>query len=294
MYITYIPNINHKKSNNIRSEYEGVGAQYQRIIALLSIAKRHNLKYIHIPIKVGHNYNNDPEWHNNWDKMFNIQKLSDTIDYSTIQKQHIYTNPITLDNLLNHNNNNSLSIINCYTNPFNIFDKNSNYYLSYIQNDLINAYDENNSNRTLIYDKTKTSIAIHIRVFNQQDDIINFNNYMNNVDSRHYMTCDLYLSLIKKIKNQYQNSDIHIFSQEHLFDIHYKRLRDIEYIKIHFDDLDTFDTFHHLCKSDVLVMAPSSLSIIAAFYNKNTVMFLPFNHPPSLKSWIILDPSKLI
>ena len=49
-----------KNKDNIK--YEGVGAQYQRIVSLLSIAKRHNLKYIHIPIKIGHNYNNDPEW----------------------------------------------------------------------------------------------------------------------------------------------------------------------------------------------------------------------------------------
>jgi hypothetical protein len=293
MYITYSPNPNHKKSDYIISEYEGVGAQYQRIIALLCIARRHNLKYIHFPIKVGHNYNNDPNWDDKWDKMFNIQKLSDTIDYSIIQKKHIYPYQITLDDLLNHNMN-SLSILNSYSNPFNIFDKNSDYYLSYIQNDLINAYDENNSNRKLLYDMTKTNIAIHIRVFNKQDDIINYNDYMNNTNSRHYMTCDLYLSLIKNLKTQYQNSDIHIFSQEQFFDIHYKRLRDIEDIKIHFDDLDTFDTFHHLCKSDVLVMGTSSFSIIAAFYNKNTVIFLPFNHPPSLKSWIIYDPIKLI
>ena len=293
MFITYSPNPKHKKTDYIRSDYEGAGAQYQRIIALLSIAKRHNLKYIHIPIKVGHNYNNDPNWNDKWDKMFNIQKLSDTIDYSLIQNKYLNISSITLDKLL-HDNKKSTNNLFFYTNPFNIFDKNSDYYLSYIQNDLINAYDDNNLNRQLIYDKSKNNIAIHIRVFNQQDDIINYNDYMNNIKSRFYMTCDLYLSLIKNLKNQYQNSDIHIFSQEYLFDIHYKKLRDIEDIKIHFDDLDTFDTFHHLCKSDILVMGTSSFSILAAFYNKNTVIYLPFNHPPSLKSWIIYNPLKLI
>ena len=70
MYISY----NQLISNDENIKYEGVGAQYQRIVSLLSIAKRHNLKYIHIPIKIGHNYNNDPEWDNKWDNMFNIKK----------------------------------------------------------------------------------------------------------------------------------------------------------------------------------------------------------------------------
>jgi hypothetical protein len=291
MYISYSSNPNHIKTDHIRSEYEGVGAQYQRIICLVSIAKKHNLKYIHIPIKVGHNYNNDLEWHEKWDKMFNIKKLSDNIDYSTIKNKYINTFPVSLEDLLKQSNNENITL-NFYTNPFNIFDKNPDYYLSNIQNDLINAYDENNSNRILIYDKAKTNIAIHIRVFNKQDDIINYNDYMNNICIRHYMTCDLYISLIKNLKEKYSNSDIHIFSQEDNFDIHYKKLRDIENIKIHFDDLNTFDTFHHLCKSDVLVMGTSSFSILSAFYNKNTVIYLPYVTPPSLKSWIIYDPFK--
>ena len=105
------------------------------------------------------------------------------------------------------------------------------------------------------------------------------------------MTYDMYFNLINKLKEQYPNSDIHIFSQEDFFDIHYKKLREIENIKIHFDDLDNFDTFHHLCKSDILVMGTSSFSILAAFYNKNKIIYLPFNHPPSLKTWIVYKPS---
>ena len=67
---------------------EGTGAQYQRIVSLISIARRHNLKYIHIPIIVGHNYNNDPEWNEKWEKMFNIKKLAnnDEVDYTKLEK----------------------------------------------------------------------------------------------------------------------------------------------------------------------------------------------------------------
>ena len=96
----------------------------------------------------------------------------------------------------------------------------------------------------------------------------------------------MYEELINKLKKQYTNSDIHIFSQEKYFDIKFKNLRKIENINIHFDDLDLFDTFHHLCKADVLVMGLSSFSILAAFYNKNIIIYLPYSSPPSLKSWI--------
>lgn len=288
MFITYGQNPNHKINANIRSKYEGVGAQYQRIVALISIAKRHNLKYIHIPINIGHNYNNDPNWNEKWDNMFNIKKLSENIDYKTIKNQYINLYPVSIEQLLKYSTTTNLIY---YINPFKIFDNNSDYYLSNIQNDLINAYDENNSDRILIYDKTKINIAIHIRVFNKLDDIINYNDYIHNKNNRHYMTYDMYFNLINKLKEQYPNSDIHIFSQEDFFDIHYKKLREIENIKIHFDDLDNFDTFHHLCKSDILVMGTSSFSILAAFYNKNKIIYLPFNHPPSLKTWIVYKPS---
>ena len=57
----------------------------------------------------------------------------------------------------------------------------------------------------------------------------------------------------------------------------------------YFDDLDLFDTFHHLCKSDVLVMGLSSLSIVAALYNKNKIIYLPYSNPPYLKSWEVYE-----
>ena len=264
---------------------EGVGAQYQRIICLLAIAKRHNIKYIHIPIIIDHNYNNDPEWNEKWDKMFNINKLSnnDEIDIKEVK----YTEKFRLDLDLDKDDN---SILYQFTYPFKVFDSNPDYYLNSIKNDIIRVYDENNSNRILIYNKSKISIAIHIRVFNKNDVVEYFNDYINNKTCRFYMTCDMYISYISKLKKEYLNSDIHIFSQKDTFDIHYKQLYDIENITLHLDDLDTFDTFNHLCKADILVMGLSSFSVLAAFYNKNTVIYLPFGNTVRLKSWEIYNP----
>ena len=69
----------------------------------------------------------------------------------------------------------------------------------------------------------------------------------------------------------------------------FKKIRELTDIKLHFDDLDTFDTFHHLCKADVLCLGTSSFSFLAGFYNKNTVMYLPYYHPPALKSWLVYN-----
>lgn len=289
MYITYYIDANNMA---IKDGFEGVGAQYQRIIALLAIANRHNLKYIHIPIQIGHNYSNDSEWDEKWDNFFNIKKFANNheIDYSLLEKKYTpYINNITLEQLLKDNEEKT-NILNHYFLPFNIFDNNPDYYLSNIQSKIIDAYDDINSNRKLIYDKTKLNIAIHIRVYSDCDGIKYYNDYINNKSNRFYMNCDMYINLISKLKKTYHNADIHIFSEEKYFDLHYKKIRELDNINIHLNDLDTFDTFHHLCKADILCLGTSSFSILAGFYNKNTVIYLPYCHPPSLKTWIVYNP----
>ena len=267
---------------------EGIGAQYQKIISLLCVAKRHNLKFIYTRPKIGDNKLNLKDWDEKWEKMFNIKKLcnNDEINDNINSLEKKYNISLTSSALSLNNDNNK--ILNLYLHAFEIFDSNPDFYLSNIQNDLINAYDENNIDRKLIYDKNKINIAIHIRVFSDFDLNDELNNYKLNITPRFYMTCDKYIKIINDLKIKYPNSDIHIFSQEKYFDLNYKKIRDIEGIKLHFDDLDTFDTIHHLCKADVLLMGLSSFSILAAFYNKNTVIYLPYYHPPSLKSWKLL------
>jgi len=287
MYITF----NYLNTCNIIAT-EGVGSQYHKIITLYAVAKKNNIKYIHIPIQIGHNYDNDVQWDEKWDHMFNFKKLSynHEIDINNIVKEFTTDNyPFQL--ILQENNDNKLYF---YFHTFKIFDANPQYYLKDIQQEIIDAYDDNNKNRKLIFDKNKTSIAIHIRVYNDYDDvcenITSFITSNKNSSIRYYFTCEMYEILISKLKQDYPNSDIHIFSQLKYFDIKYQQLRNIPNITIHFDDIDLFNTFHHLCKADVLVMGLSSFSIVAAFYNKNTVIYLPYSNPPSLNTWIVYDP----
>lgn len=96
------------------------------------------------------------------------------------------------------------------------------------------------------------------------------------------MSDDMYIKYINILKQHYPNADIHIISQQDKFDIHYKKISDVKDIKLHFDDLDTF---HHLCKANVLYLGTSSFSILAGFYNKKTVIHIPY-----LKSWLVYNP----
>jgi len=286
MYVSY----NYLNSFNIRST-EGVGSQYQKIINLYAVIKKFNLKYIHIPIQIGHNYNNDKNWNEKWDIFFNFKKLSNN-DEIDIEKQEKYfiTEHNTIEATIFRNRN--PDILYLYSHTYNIFYKNPEYYFKDIQNDLIDAYDDANNHRTLIYNKTKTNIAIHIRVYNNydnEDDNTYYDRYSkeNTTDAKFNFTADMYENLINQLKEKYTNTEIHIFSQKEYFNIKFKKLRDIKDIKLHFDDMDVFDTFHHMCKADVFVMGLSSFSILAAYYNKNTVIYLPYIYPPVLKSWQI-------
>ena len=285
MYVSY----NYLNPCNIKST-EGIGSQYQKIINLYAVSKKFNLKYIHIPIQIGHNYNNDKDWNDKWDNFFNFKKLSsnDEIDIEKLEKYFI-TEPITEEIIFINRNPNILYL---YFHTFDIFYKNPEYYFKDIQKDLIDAYDEANNHRKLIYNKTKTSIAIHIRVYNNYDNEGVYERYLKTDTSKDEIfnfTADMYENLINQLKTKHTNNEIHIFSQEEYFDIKFKKLRDIQDIKLHFDDMDLFDTFHHLCKADVFVMGLSSFSIIAAYYNKNTIIYLPYPYQPVLKSWIIYD-----
>jgi hypothetical protein len=252
---------------------EGVGAQYQRIVGMLGIAKKHNLKFIHRKITVGHNYDNDPQWNEKWDEIFNIKSIKSIVeidDENTRKNKQI----VNLDNMSINDIDmvikNSDNKIYSFKYPFGIVDNIPNYY-NIIQNDIRDAY--NNKSQTYLFDKDKQNIAIHIRVFNECDDIDEYVNY-ENLTGRHDISPEKYVMLIYKFKNIYPNHNIHIFSQNNIF-LKYKDLEKIDNIKFHLD-IDSITTFHHLCNADILVIAKSSFSYLAAIYNKNKIIYLQY------------------
>ena len=138
-----------------------------------------------------------------------------------------------------------------------------------------------------IIDKNKLNIAIHIRVHNPKD-LQEYKKDFETTTGRFFNDYKKYTEIINKLLSEHtgneSNIDIHIFSQDN-FDIKYKSLRELPNVKVHLDEIDAFDTFHHMCSADILVIGSSSFSYLAGIYNKNKVMYIPFWIPP-LDNWI--------
>jgi len=261
---------------------EGVGAQYQRIVGMLGIAKKHDLKFIHKKITVGHNYDNDPLWNEKWDEIFNFKSIKSIVEIddenTRTNKQIVNLDTISINDIdMVKKNQDNIYLLK---HPFGIVDNAPNYY-KIIQNDIRDAY--NNKSQTFLFDKDKKNIAIHIRVINECDDKDEYVNY-ENLTGRHDISPEKYVMLIYKFKNIYPNHNIHIFSQNNIF-LKYKDLEKIDNIKFHLD-IDSITTFHHMCNADILVIAKSSFSYLAAIYNKNKIFYLKwFSSCTFLDTW---------
>lgn len=255
---------------------EGVGAQYLRIINLIAICKIHNYTYLYKQIKIGHNYNNDPEWDLKWDNFFNIKSFI-THNYDDYINVPIVKINILNKSFLNENENIIYSIIE----PFNIIND-TNYYNS-IKHDLIEAYNKNNYiPKNNYFNKNNFNIAIHIRVFNNYDNNEEENNFYNN-NGRFKFSENDYINIIEKLKLLYPDGIIHIFSQN-LFYTKFPNLLNLTNIQFHID-CDTFETFYHLSKANLLITAFSAFSYLAGYYNEHKIIYIDIGIIP-LDNWI--------
>jgi hypothetical protein len=259
-------------------ESEGIGAQYQRIIAIYSIGKKHNISFIHTKIDIEHNYKNENDWNDKWDKFFNLKLLS--------SQDTNYSNNVFIKNINMHNINDLINqpiLLKCMY-PYDIVNKEPNIYYKLIQDDIRKAYDSSiQKKECYLYDKNKMNVAIHIRVHNSKD-LQEYKKDFETTTGRFLNDNKKYIEIINKLLSEYTNIDIHIFSQDN-FDIKYASLRELPNVKIHLDEIDAFDAFHHMYSADILVIGSSSFSYLAGIYNKNKVMYIPFWINP-LDNWI--------
>ena len=272
-------------NSTFSDEKEGVGAVYLRIISLLGICRKYNLEFMHHKQTIGHNYDNDNHWDDKWDNFFNLKKICKTIDDIDISNFNI--NKFHIMNLKDLNyltSNKDKCELNYFENPHEIIAIEPNGFFSLVENDLRNAYDEANQNRQLIYNKK--SVAIHIRVWNESDTAPYYGFIYSSV-SGYKLDENYYINLIKKINELYPDYDIHIFTQKSFY-IKYPNLNLYSNLNIHID-MDTFDTFHHLVKADVLVLGTSTFSYIAGIYNNKEVIYNNDVSPKALHRWIDFD-----
>jgi len=261
LYLTYDIDINS----------DGMGAQYQRIVAIICICHYYNFTYVHAPIK-NMEHVTDPNYLNAIESFFQI--ANNYANVNSIKYDNIFNeNMPSINSLNNYNNNNPNKniLVKIYL-PYNISDINPIIYeksMPILQNILINTYlpfYQNNNN---------TKIAIHIR----RGDV------GPNINNDRYSPISDFIRIINSLKQKYSNSSFFIFTQidennKNEFDI-FNNDKSIQ-IKANEDQLLTMN---HLINADVLIIGKSSFSYLAGYYNKNTVYYFDYLHSP-LSSWI--------
>jgi hypothetical protein len=114
-----------------------------------------------------------------------------------------------------------------------------------------------------------------------------------------YTSDDFYIRVLQYIKKQYPNANLNAFTsiEDHSDSknsINLKYLYAEAGIRLHVArerspnaTIDAMSAFYHMMSADVFIMSRSSFSTVAAYYNPNCVLYIPYWHAP-LKAWISL------
>jgi hypothetical protein len=273
-------------------DYDGLGAQYQRIVSIISFAARLGVEYVHTKIK-NIEHINDADY---------LEKIE---DYFQISNNFKSVNDVIYDNELNI----GTSIDGILIYEFISFIENerstSRNIIVYIHScynviDMIDIRDipENEKFGLIVYDygmpklqqikkniplpeynkNQNVNIAIHIR----RGDI-------EKTDQGRYISLDIYQKHINILSSQIPNANIFIFTQitpenKDEFDAFQIQNPTVKILA----DIDIITTLEYLIKADILVMGKSSLSYVAGLYNTNLVIYNSFGHMP-IKRWYGLN-----
>jgi hypothetical protein len=231
---------------------DGFGAQYQRIIQAHIYCKFTGLQFVYTPFdKIEHNYNNDPSFIQNKEKLINL--------YNKLP-------------LLNENPTNEFDYRTVVMRWFeqNIDIACNSEHMSFIKK----CFWENKERD--VYKNNKKNIAVHVRRSNSHDQGL--------AGERVTTPDEYYLNVMNYIRQKYQGVELqfHIYSQGKVED--FKKYNGDDVI-LHIDeDIDV--SFVCMVGADILVTSPSSLSYVAALISDGEIYFKRFWHKPR-NNWII-------
>jgi hypothetical protein len=234
---------------------DGFGAQFQTRIYCILIAENSGKKYIHTTVKnIEHNYDNDPEFINNVEKLMNLKNGYDFIKDDTSLK--------------------NCEILKIWD-LINKFESDINLYLNSDSLKNIKNVFWKNKNRNF-FNNDKINVAVHIRRPNNHDTRID------GVDT----SIEYYFNIINIIKEKYKHKEkpllFHIYSQNDITAYHEFDKTDIQF---HLNE-NLFDSFIGMVAADILVTSRSSLSYVAAILSDGEIYYNPFWHPPG-ENWIV-------
>ena len=250
---------------------DGVGAQFQRIISILALAKKYNCQYIYESINSFEHISNDAiNYVKLIDEYFQIHKLAANITGIKFNNVEFLKGSITSEQMEYYKEKSkNLNILLIMDNAYSIFDKEPNSY------DIIMPLLREIKQTIEIpeYNNVDKNIAIHIR----RGDVSQYSNNSRYVDLSYYQ------NIINKLANKYKNGNFFIFTEisnnnKDEFDNFIKNNNNNNINMKLMADLDILLTLEYLIKSDVLVMSKSSFSYIAGLYNNNEVYYMNFWH----------------
>ena len=237
---------------NIEEQYDGFGAQYQKIIQTYCFCKLNNMEYAYRPFRiVQHNYTNDGNYVNKLENLINLKSklpnITPGMNICNIDYGHIR----------------------------NIFEDDMDKYCNSDAMQFIKDCFWENKSRDF-YKKNKINIAVHIRRPNSQDNRIEGTNTPDNY----------YLNVMNNIREKYKEHDnicFHIYSQGHINDFECYLNNDVI---LHINE-DIIPTFIGLVSAEILVMSASSFTYAVALISVGEIYYLPFWHKPC-SNWIII------
>jgi hypothetical protein len=247
-------------TNNVYND-DGFGENYKFIIYAILYAEYLNEEFHYTKMSnIEHNYDSDIEFVTKKEKLINI------INNYPIAKEHIqYKRPDRFE-LLHFFENNI---------DFCIKSKSLKY--------LKNIFKEVNETK---FDSSFCNIAIHIRKMNIQD-ISKSNLQVPGTD----VPIDLYNTIIRQLKNIYNNCKIHIYSQtENNLELSKEKSSfdfEDDSIVLHLNET-VEKTFIDFVYADVLVVAPSSFSYSAGLLSDGVIYYIESCHK-ALPNWNMVE-----
>jgi hypothetical protein len=236
-------------------QYDGFGAQYQRIIHCFIYCKMKNLKFLYRPFdNVEHNYDNDSEYNSKLENLINLK-----------------------NNIQNFEENQDVKILDYGNDVLRFFENNIDDNTCNQEINLIKDYFWQNKNKNY-FNNNKINIALHIRRENCID---------KGLAGARIVDSNYFLKVMDLIRLKYKDCDIlfHIYSQGELEEFKEFENKDVCF----YINYDVIQTFIGMVSANILVMSPSSFSYVAALISDGEIYYYKkFWHKPK-NNWIICD-----
>ena len=258
-------------------DHSSAGHNFINTITGLLLSKRFDLEYIYTPFEGdSERFNEFLNFHSIWKQKAEITPVKIVTDL--VDSQHYFSGESKLygleDKVKNYSEGTLIQM------PQDSYPGILTQYYRDIIPDLQKAYWSKQREISLVFDRTKISVAIHIRRGRQITP-----------SSNRWTNLDYYINLINNLNKLFgsENLDIHIFTDilygnRKIYQIRGGTLEEDydtlikENVTLHLggNNKSDFKDFHNMCSSDILVMAKSSFSYMAAHITRGVVIYTPY------------------